>query len=1083
MLRLLAGRNRTLGGALLREVGAALQTGEDALRVVVPKQLTLETELALLEGLCLQGSFRLRVLSPERLCGLIFDAAGRPEGTRVDDRGRVMLVSRAMKAIEGELTLYRGAQTRRGFALRAAKQVEVFRQAGMGPDEVRACAGEERGSLARKLEDVAAILAAYEKELAGRFEDGEGELTLAAEKAGGAAFLRGARVWFYGFDMMPPTLHGLIAAVAEMGETTVLLPLEMRAQARDGDIFLPLRASAMRLVKAARMRNVEVVFAEAGEGEPLPDELRFLSTELFSTPARGWEDAPRRVQLFEARSPREEARFAAALTRRLARARGWRYRDVRLLVPSLDAYREPLRAAFAECGIPLFLAESRPCARRPLCECLLTALQMLSRGARDEDLHACLASGCLDVSRRDAARLRNYAVAYGLRASAFFRPLKRGPAELVEALEPVRAAAMAPLLSLRERLRAAKDLRGQLEAVFGFLTDIRAYDKSLARQQALCAQDMYEAAGEEAQVWNRVVGALDQMAALLGEKKLPVREIAERLAEALDAAVVKPLPQSDDAVLVQDVRKLSMRPAKAVLLLGQVERAAGAAEMLLTERQLEAVSLSAKRYVGLTGAEAARTRLFYAKAALEMATDYVCVTYPLAGVDGAAERPGALVAQLRRVFPLLRARGGVAGDAGAEEMLLEAPGAALPRVAAALSGEMTAAERAALLSLAHLDGAREQLDGLREALALRGAADRLRPETARALYGGLRTASVSRLESFAACPFAHFLRYGLKPEIVEPYALTPRDEGVFFHAAVRGFLGEAMAEGDFDPERADARMERVAEALLSPLREGPLGQSARTRAEEKRLKGVARTAARLLTEQLADTAFRPVGLEVRFGPEDGDACLRVGDGRDCALYGSIDRVDLWKGESSYVRVLDYKRGSKPFSLAEAYAGLQLQLLIYLAAAAKKRGALAAGAFYFRMDEGYILTPETDPAAVAELRRKALRMDGPMVDEEEAAAANSAEPKRFYRASAALSRPALCKLLARAQAMAGRHVDGIRAGEAAPAPAKVGRELPCRFCDGRAACLFDEAADRGRVRRVEEDKAAILARLNAESGEP
>ena len=274
MLRLLAGRNRTLGGALLREVGAALQTGEDALRVVVPKQLTLETELALLEGLCLQGSFRLRVLSPERLCGLIFDAAGRPEGTRVDDRGRVMLVSRAMKALEGELTLYRGAQTRRGFALRAAKQVAVFRQAGRGPEEVRAWAGEERGSLARKLEDVAAILAAYEKELAGRFEDGEGELTLAAERAAGAAFLRGARLWFYGFDMMPPTLHGLIAAVSAMGEATTMLPLEADRRARDEDVFRPLRASAMRLVKAARMRNVEVVFAEAGEGEPLPDELR-----------------------------------------------------------------------------------------------------------------------------------------------------------------------------------------------------------------------------------------------------------------------------------------------------------------------------------------------------------------------------------------------------------------------------------------------------------------------------------------------------------------------------------------------------------------------------------------------------------------------------------------------------------------------------------------------------------------------------------------------------------------------------------------------------------------------------------------
>ena len=185
MLRLLTGRNRALGPALLREVGDALKTEGDALYVVVPKQLTLETELFLLEGLSLQGSFRLRVLSPERLCGLIFDAAGRPAGARVDDRGRVMLVSRAMKSLEGELTLYRGAQARRGFALRAAKQVEIFRQAGMAPEDVRACAAGEQGSLARKLEDVAAILAAYEREIAGRFEDGEGELSLAAEKAGG----------------------------------------------------------------------------------------------------------------------------------------------------------------------------------------------------------------------------------------------------------------------------------------------------------------------------------------------------------------------------------------------------------------------------------------------------------------------------------------------------------------------------------------------------------------------------------------------------------------------------------------------------------------------------------------------------------------------------------------------------------------------------------------------------------------------------------------------------------------------------------------------------------------------------------
>ena len=372
-------------------------------------------------------------MSPERLCGLIFDAAGRPEGARVDDRGRVMLVSRAMKDIEGELTLYRGAQARRGFALRAARQVEVFRQAGMGPEDVRACAERERGSLARKLEDVAAILAAYERELAGRFEDGEGELTLAAERAAQAAFLREARVWFYGFDMMPPTLHLLIAAVAEMGEATTLLPLEMNAQARDGDIFRPLRASAMRLAEKARERNVRVVWAEAGSGDDAPEELRFLSTELFSSPARGWMETPGRVQLFEARSPPRRG----ALCRGADAAAGAR---ARLALP-----------ATCGCWCPRWTPTANPCARRSppaACPCSWPRAAP-ARGGRcanacsrpcrcsragrgEEDLHACLASGCLDVSRRDAARLRNYAVAYGLRASAFFQPLKRGPAELIE---------------------------------------------------------------------------------------------------------------------------------------------------------------------------------------------------------------------------------------------------------------------------------------------------------------------------------------------------------------------------------------------------------------------------------------------------------------------------------------------------------------------------------------------------------------------------------------------------------------------------------------------------------------------------
>ena len=115
MLNIFAGRNELLGEAMLRSIGNALAEDDAPLYIVVPKQLTLLTERMLLGGLKLRGSFRMRVLSPARLCSLIFDGAGMPEGVRVDERGRVMLVRRAIRACEN-LTIYKNADRRRGFA-------------------------------------------------------------------------------------------------------------------------------------------------------------------------------------------------------------------------------------------------------------------------------------------------------------------------------------------------------------------------------------------------------------------------------------------------------------------------------------------------------------------------------------------------------------------------------------------------------------------------------------------------------------------------------------------------------------------------------------------------------------------------------------------------------------------------------------------------------------------------------------------------------------------------------------------------------------------------------------------------------
>ena len=74
------------------------------------------------------------------------------------------------------------------------------------------------------------------------------------------------------------------------------------------------------------------------------------------------------------------------------------------------------------------------------------------------------------------------------------------------------------------------------------------------------------------------------------------------------------------------------------------------------------------------------------------------------------------------------------------------------------------------------------------------------------------------------------------------------------------------------------------------------------------------------------------------------------------LQGRIDRIDVLDADTKRIRVIDYKSGVKKFDPTMAYWGIQLQLLIYLAAALERiPGAAPAGFFYCRIADPMVKT--------------------------------------------------------------------------------------------------------------------------------
>ncbi len=259
------------------------------------------------------------------------------------------------------------------------------------------------------------------------------------------------------------------------------------------------------------------------------------------------------------------------------------------------------------------------------------------------------------------------------------------------------------------------------------------------------------------------------------------------------------------------------------------------------------------------------------------------------------------------------------------------------------------------------------------------------------LYGTVLRGSVSRLEKFRACPFAHFARYGLGLRERPMYKLASVDIGNFFHLALDRFASH-MRDKHMDwAEMTRVECKGIAAGVVAGLvpTMGILSSNARHKYLTTRLQQVVERSARIMGEHAKRGKFRPVALELGFGlPEDRLPAVKLtlSDGTIMELSGRIDRVDAASDqETLYVAVVDYKSGHNKLTPLEVYYGLRTQLLTYLSVVLRLapeflgQTALPAAALYFRVQDPILSSSMRLSLEDAEQQsRKEFRFQGVVV---------------------------------------------------------------------------------------------------------
>ena len=601
----------------------------------------------------------------------------------------------------------------------------------------------------------------------------------------------------------------------------------------------------------------------------------------------------------------------------------------------------------------------------------------------------------------------------------------------------------------------------------------------------------------------------DKLVLLLGDCQMGLSEYAELLDAGLSEMKVGLIPAGTDQVVVGDMERSRLKDIKVLFFVGVNEgsvpkdksRGGILSEMdreLLSQQQVE---------LAPTSRQETYIQKFYIYLNLTKPSRQLYVSWSLADVGGNALRPSWLVAQIRQLFPE------VTVETGKTMSYLErmvTPAGNVRELTEAIEGIRTgkaAEEQIALVQwYADQKDWQQKLERLMDASCFSNEEGQIGRAVARALYGTMLEGSVTRLEQFASCAYAHFLQYGLQLQEREIYGLEPVDLGNVFHGALK-YFSDAVEASSYDwlhvpDEKRDLWMEEALERAMEDYADRVISDRAQDQYTMERVRRIGKRTAWAVLKQLQKGVFVPEETEVSFRNLEQleSVTMILSEDERMRLRGRIDRIDICRENgSTYVRVIDYKSGSTKFDLTSIYYGLQLQLVVYLNAAMemerrKQTGDVRpAGMFYYHIEDPMLdYEQESDPGQrmLKELAWNGLvNADREMLHLQDQEMTSSSEilPVRLkkdggYMASSSVADDGQFERLTRhVQKKLQEYGERILQGDIQLKPYELGSEDACSYCRYHSVCGFDrkvEGCEKRRLRPLE--KTEIWKRLEEES---
>ncbi len=1021
----------------------AEQAPEKQFILLVPEQASLSAQEQMIRRHRDHAFMNIDILTFNRLSYHVFEETGEKEKQILDETGKRMLLRLAAVRTEDRLGILKRNLKKEGFLDELKSVISELAEYNITPQilKERMEKLKDRPYLYRKLCDISVLYEEFMRLLHENYEMAEERTARLSSCIGRWKQAENTVFALDGFTgFTPPQYDVLRELFRKCPEIAVGITVGSGRTAEENretdDLFYMGAHMAAGLKTMAIMQSLPVEEITVTEEDPCSPEIRHLERNLYVSPRRPYEGSVENIRLFRARNPKAEVRCVLADIRRCVRA-GYTYRQMAVITGDPEQYRGEIEAAFTEAEIPYFPDEVRPMSGNPLIRWIEDLLNLRENGFSCEGLFSVLKNPLtvrfvekqLEAENRNAApsadtekalreenagaaapvyeaedqkteteaeltayericEAENYAEALGLRGSGVFER------EWQILLKGMTEKDLASLNGLRQTLSALFDDTGVLfkEKEAGTADRTQAL-KALLEKAEIPEGMLFLSESTEDPLLKKeyeeavriVSELLEETEAILGGQELTGEAFCDVLRSGLDSLKLGMVPPSKDRIVVGDLLRTRLSGIRKLYVLGANEGLlppVAAENGLLSDSEREIL-----RTCDLELSPGAKEESFYYRFYLYLLltkpSESLFMTYSLSGNDGKALSPSPLIGTLTGLFPGLRAEDRT--ENAPEDLSTVRQG--LDDLADGLRERRKEELCEESLYGWFLENAPEELEKVLKGALYRYIPETLSEEVCDRMFRESVSGSVTRLEQFAGCAYAHFLSYGLKLREKEERELQSRDYGNIYHDSLNRFFTLLKKDRenwlDLDPEREKALVEESVKEVTEEYGNAILKDSARNEYLIRRVERLTKRTIWALKKQWEAGMFTETETEVPFRGQGGNDALvlPLRDGRDLRLEGRIDRLDRAEtGDSIYLKVIDYKSSGRDIDLTKVWYGLQLQLLLYMEAAAaieqKKnpdREVIPAGAYYYHVDDP--LVEAADPADADKKIYSALKMRG------------------------------------------------------------------------------------------------------------